>query len=101
MDLHLLRSSTRLMVKPLPGWILSYDFWVEHICEHRHLHASACKFLLSYMWLIVTPLDLKIAHELSLLPDSVTWYWWRTFFKDFVTHVDINTLHQVKLYCRV
>jgi hypothetical protein len=89
------------MIKPLPEWILSYDFWVEHICEYESLHASACGFLLGYVWLITTPLDLKIAHELSLIPTFVTWYWWRTFVNDFFGHIDINTLHQVSQYCRV
>ena len=33
MDLHLLKYSNKLLVKPLPEWMLSYDFWREHICQ--------------------------------------------------------------------
>jgi hypothetical protein len=33
LDLNLLISPTLLMIKPLPEWTLSYNYWVEHICE--------------------------------------------------------------------
>jgi hypothetical protein len=106
MDLHLLKYSTKLLVKPLPEWMLSYEFWQEYICkpgdadpdgkrEEGWLWKNAAGFLVSYVWLITTPLDLKIAHEHTLLPSFVTWHWWKDFVKDFMSHVDINTLHQV------
>jgi hypothetical protein len=97
MDLHLLKFSDRLMVKPLPEWILCADFWSEHLCGSEELHKSACGFLLSYVWLLTTPLDLKLAHDASLVPSFVTWHWWKDFVKDFLGpgNVDINTLAQV------
>jgi hypothetical protein len=106
MDLHLLKYSTKLLVKPLPEWILSYEFWTEHICkpgdadtegnrEEGWMWKSAAGFLVSYVWLIITPLDLKIAHEYALLPSFVTWHWWKDFVRDVLDHVDINTLHEV------
>jgi hypothetical protein len=106
MDLHLLKYSNKLLVKPLPEWMLSYDFWKEHICKpgdadpdgkrkEGWLWESAAGFLVSYVWLITTPLDLKIAHEYTLLPSFITWPWWKDFVKDFMQHVNINTLHQV------
>lgn len=97
MDLHLLKFSNRLMLKPLPEWILCADFWTKHLCSDLELHESACGFLLSYVWLLVTPLDLKIAHDLALVPSFITWHWWKDFVKDFLApgHVDINTLAQV------
>jgi hypothetical protein len=95
MDLHLLHFNDKLMIKPLPEWLLCADFWSKHLCHNRKLHASACGFLLSYVWLIVTPLDLKIAHDMSLLPSFVTWHWWKDMVKDFLGHVNINTLAQV------
>jgi hypothetical protein len=102
MDLHLVSdrgSPNRLMLKPLSEWILSHDFWVDFICKDEDLYRSACGFLLSYVWLIITPLDLKIAHDTALLPKFVTWYWWRAFVLDFLDHVDLNGLHEVSLYC--
>lgn len=95
MDLHLLKFSNRLILKPLPEWMLSYNFWVEHICPHPELHKSACGFLLSYVWLLTTPLDLKLAHDHTLLPSFITWHWWKKFVKEFFNEVDMNSLHQV------
>lgn len=95
MDLHLLKFSDRLLLKPLPEWILSHDFWTKHICTDAKLHKSACGFLLSFVWLITTPLDLKFAHDYTLLPSFVTWHWWKEFVRDLCGNVDINTLHQV------
>ncbi|KAF2845558.1 hypothetical protein T440DRAFT_264230 [Plenodomus tracheiphilus IPT5] len=95
MDLHLLKFSNNMILKPLPEWMVSYDFWTKYICPKKELHHSACGFLLSYVWLITTPLDLKLAHEETLLPSFVTWHWWKDFVTDFYGHVDINSLHQV------
>lgn len=97
MDLHLLKFSTKLLIKPLPEWILCADFWNEHLCSDIDLHKSACGFLLSYVWLITTPLDLKLAHDYALLPSFITWHWWKEFVADFYHQVDINTLHQVNM----
>ncbi|KAH7408748.1 hypothetical protein DE146DRAFT_713025 [Phaeosphaeria sp. MPI-PUGE-AT-0046c] len=97
MDLHLLHFSNKLMLKPLPEWILSAEFWAKHLCANEELHKSACGFLLSYVWLLTTPLDLKIAHDLALIPSFITWHWWKDFVSDFLApgNVDINTLAQV------
>jgi hypothetical protein len=97
MDLHLLYFDNKILIKPLPEWILCANFWAEHLCDDKDLHASACGFLLSYVWLLVTPLDLKMAHDLSLIPTFITWTWWKDFVKDFIGpgNLDINTLAQV------
>ncbi|KAF3390711.1 hypothetical protein DPV78_010976 [Talaromyces pinophilus] len=94
-DLHLLKFSNRLLVKPLPEYILSFEFWDKYLCSSTELHESACGLLLSYLWLICSPLDMKIAHKLDLLPSYVTWQWWKAFVTDFVSHVDVNALDQV------
>jgi uncharacterized membrane protein len=95
MDLHLLQFSNHLMIKPLPEWLLSHAFWTDHLCGDETLHKSACGFLLSYVWLLTTPLDLKLAHDHGLLPNAVTWVWWKAFVVDYFRHVDINALDQV------
>ncbi|KAH9868054.1 hypothetical protein IAQ61_007361 [Plenodomus lingam] len=95
MDLHLLKFSNNLILKPLPEWVLSHDFWTGYICSNKALHRSACGFLLSYVWLITTPIDLNLAHDETLLPSFVTWHWWKDFVADFYAHVDVNALHQV------
>jgi hypothetical protein len=99
MDLHLLKMGGKILVKPLPEWILSYEFWETWICGDEVLHRSACGFILSYIWLLVTPIDLKIAEEFGLIPSCITWPWWKSFVQDFLGdepgRVDINTLAQV------
>ncbi|KAF2126273.1 hypothetical protein P153DRAFT_378460 [Dothidotthia symphoricarpi CBS 119687] len=99
MDLHLLKFSNEILIKPLPEWMVSYEFWAQYLCHDGagDLHKSACGWLLSYIWLITTPLDLKFAHEHSLLPSFVTWMWWKEFVADFVCHVDVNALDQVNM----
>ncbi|KAF2028206.1 hypothetical protein EK21DRAFT_70242 [Setomelanomma holmii] len=97
MDLHLLKFSNKLLLKPLPEWLLCADFWTTYLCHDIELHKSACGFLLSYVWLLTTPLDLKLAHDFALIPSFVTWHWWKSFVADFLgpRNVDINTLAQV------
>lgn len=95
MDLHLLKFSNKLLVKPLPEWMVSYEFWDRYLCPHPELYKSACGWLVSYVWLITSPVDLKFAHEYGLLPAFVTWMWWKEFVRDFVEHVDINALDGV------
>ncbi|KAJ4314144.1 hypothetical protein N0V94_006603 [Neodidymelliopsis sp. IMI 364377] len=97
MDLHLLRYSNKLLVKPLPEYMLSASFWEDHLCgdKDEELWKRATGWLLSYVWLITTPIDLKLAHDNSLLPPAITWAWWKSFVTDFLTHVDMNTLHHV------
>lgn len=95
MDLHLLRYSNKLLVKPLPEYMLDHDFWKEHLCADTKLHESAMGWVLSYAWLITSPLDLKLAHENSLLPAAITWPWWKAFGSDFLGGLDLNALDQV------
>jgi hypothetical protein len=95
MDLHLLKFSHRLLIKPLPEYILNYGFWKKYFCGSKELHESACGLLLSYVWLICSPLDMKMAHELDLLPSDITWPWWKTFVTGFVSRIDVNALDQV------
>jgi uncharacterized membrane protein len=95
MDLHLLKYSNRLLVKPLPEYFLSHAFWTKHICPYPSFHASASGFLLSYIWLLTSPLDLQLAHDLYLVPKSIKWPVWKAFVRDFSTHIDMTTLHQV------
>ncbi|KAF7183475.1 hypothetical protein CNMCM7691_003674 [Aspergillus felis] len=94
-DLHLLKFSTNLLVKPLPEYILDHDFWTRYLCSSQTLHESATGLLLSYMWLICTPLDLQLAHDHSLIPKDLTWAWWKAFVTEFYAHVDVNALDTV------
>lgn len=94
-DLHLLKFSNKMFVKPLPDYMLDFLFWETYLCKSEDLHKSACGILLSYVWLICSPLDLKLAHKLDLLPSEITWLWWKSFVAEFILHVDPNTLDKV------
>jgi hypothetical protein len=94
-DLHLLRMSKKLLVKPLPDYLLDYGFWMQYICPTAKLHADACGFLLSYIWLICSPLDLKMAQDANLIRSDLEWRSWKTLVKEFTEAIDVNTLHQV------
>jgi uncharacterized membrane protein len=95
MDLHLLKYSNKLLLKPLSEYLLSYEFWTMHICISQSLHESASGFLLSYVWLVTSPLDLEIAKSLFLMPSYITWPQWKGFVRDFTSRIDINALDQV------
>ena len=97
MDLHLLKFGSHMMIKPLAEYMLDHDFWKDNICPDETLHKSASGFLLSYVWLLTTPLDLKLAHEMWLVPSFVTWPWWKAFVQDFVSNIDPNALDAVNI----
>jgi uncharacterized membrane protein len=94
-DLHLLKYSNKLILKPLPKYLLDYDFWQTHICGTKWMHESASGFLLSYIWILTTPLDLQIAKDLYIVPSWVDWPWWKDFVRHFFTAIDVNALDQV------
>jgi len=98
MDLHLTTArkfSRKLLLKPLPYWIFSHEFWSKHICREALLWESAAGLLLSYTWLITTPLDLQVAQDLTLLPKTITWRQWKLLVSSFGDNVDMSTLQQV------
>ncbi|OQE44672.1 hypothetical protein PENCOP_c002G06118 [Penicillium coprophilum] len=94
-DLHLLKFSSKIFIKPLPDYLLNFQFWETYLCKSENLHKSACGILLSYVWLICSPLDLNLAHKLDLLPSEITWLWWKSFVAEFILHVDPNVLDKV------
>ncbi|KAI9746298.1 MAG: hypothetical protein M1818_000009 [Claussenomyces sp. TS43310] len=90
--LHLLWHDTTIYVKPLPDFLMDYDFW-------QHLYSStdekdgvqveiiegALGLLLSYTWLIRWKSDLKLARELGLLDASIDLETWRAFTASFLS----------------
>lgn len=94
-DMHILRVGDRVFLKPLPHYLLSYRFWHEYLCADPELHKLACGLLVSYVWLIITDLDLKIARENHLLPLNADWRWWKSFVSCLLSKIDANSLDQV------
>lgn len=103
-DLHMLWKDDELYLKPLPDFLLSFTAWKETITNDEHLYELACGFLLSWMWLIRYPIDLKLAHEYGLISSSVHWKAWVTFISSAIDcptdSVDFRKLHHVNIRYR-
>ncbi|GFF32458.1 hypothetical protein IFM58399_03218 [Aspergillus lentulus] len=97
---HLVWHESRIFVKPLPEYLISYQYWEDHLekeFQDESLRKSAYGFLLSYSWLICHRSDLTLAHSSGLLPESITWENWVKFLADFLSHVDIDSLSNVSI----
>jgi uncharacterized membrane protein len=96
-DLHLLYHNNVLFVKPLPAYLLCPATWALYINADAELHANAAGFLLSYIWLIRSPLDFHLAMRdgAHLLPPKLDWPSWLTLTRQFLARVDANSLDQV------
>lgn len=94
-DFHLLKYSGRILIKPLPDYLLDHAFWMKYICEDKETYEDAAGFLMSFIWLVRSELDLKLAQEHKLVSERVKWDFWREFVGDVMKHIDINTRDQV------
>jgi len=83
------------LIKPLPDFLLDYDYWRDNICSDEELHKSACGLLLSYAWLVRYKSDLDVAKESGLLPRNMEWIKWVEFLEGFLENIDLSTLSQV------
>lgn len=100
-DMHLVWTTGRIFLKPLPRFLLEPRFWTPHLscdrscrcpaeedaprspggvptCEQKKLWKGALGFLFSYAALITHETDFWIAKEKLLLPPEVSWSDWRT-----------------------
>jgi len=90
-DLHLLWERDQIFLKPLQVHILKHEFWEQYICGNDTLFRDTCGFLMSYIWLICSPLDFHHAVLLGLLPcTSSDWIWWKTFVRDFLSNAKLD-----------
>ena len=94
-DLHMVRQETRIFVKPMPDFLLDYDFWKDHICRDTSLYECGCGFLLSYVWLVCSKSDLRMAQDAGLLGPEINWEKWASFTRALLRTIDIQTLEKV------
>ena len=109
--LHLLWIDGRIFLKPLPRYLLSYDFWQRHLLpdfsaknyqpyEHstdREIVTSAALGLLrSYLFLIKYPSDLDIAVQYGLVPFETTFESFCNFSSQFhlITDAEVAGRYQ-------
>lgn len=94
-DLHLVWQDSRIYVKPIPEFLLDLNFWTEHICQYDLLWQTARGFLLSYIWLVRSKNDLRIAHDNGLLPTEILWEYWVIFTRSLLGSINNETLQSV------
>ncbi|KAI3572904.1 hypothetical protein IWW34DRAFT_810936 [Fusarium oxysporum f. sp. albedinis] len=106
MDEHLVWTTGRVFVKPIPRFLLEPRFWTGYLsceqgcdcsvgeahsrgsiqeCERRKLWKCALGFLFSYAALIRHESDFLLAKEKNLLPEEVTWLGWISFVEQLNT----------------
>ncbi len=124
-DLHLVWQPRRIFVKPLPRYLLVAEFWRQHlgagsyvVCpddgtsgnsaewdasaamsageEKLELYRCALGFLLSYVALIAHESDFRIAKDLNLIPEEVTWVRWVDFVNDLFQSQSEHCQHRFK-----
>jgi hypothetical protein len=94
-DEHLVWFETQIFIKPLPDFLLVYDYWNNNLCSDPELYKSACGFLLSYAWLVPHRSDLNIAIEYGLLSKDIEWANWVEFLDVFLDNINLETLRDV------
>jgi len=87
---HLISDYSVVFVKPLPEYLLSFDFWEHHLCCDHALYSDACGLLLSYTWLVAYKIDFDMAREMRLLPEGLTWRAWTSLVAAFLDHLDAS-----------
>ncbi|KAI0201459.1 hypothetical protein F4808DRAFT_459950 [Astrocystis sublimbata] len=100
MDLHLVWTSGRIFLKPVPRYLLEPSFWTsylacrqdrpctpatDNLCPHQRLWKCALGFLFSYAALLCYESDFRLARERHLLPEEVQWHDWRTLVQELGT----------------
>jgi hypothetical protein len=88
LDLHLVWAKSRIFVKPLPDFLLNYEFWEAHISCEPQLHRAACGLLYSYCGLIRFGHDLQVAQECRLVNVDLDFRAWTEFARTVLPNLD-------------
>lgn len=94
-DEHLIWHDASVFVKPMPVYLLDYEFWEQELCDDVALYKSAYGLLVSYIWLVQHKSDLRIAVEAGLLPTNIDWSDWVLFITDLSVRLDSIALCEV------
>ncbi|KAI5858784.1 hypothetical protein BZA05DRAFT_382431, partial [Tricharina praecox] len=96
-DLHLVHQHGKIYIKPLPLFLMDYNFFAAHLCTPAaaELHASACGLLASYVEMILHESDFRIAVERGLLPADMLWPQWAAFAGSIRAHLDLVARDQL------
>jgi len=90
LDLHLVWAKSRIFIKPLPDFLLNYDFWEANISCEPQLHRAACGLLYSYCGLIRFGHDLQAAKECHLVNVNLDYRAWTEFARTVLPNLNPN-----------
>ncbi|KAF4507273.1 hypothetical protein G6O67_005930 [Ophiocordyceps sinensis] len=111
MDMHLVWTTGRMFLKPIPRFLLEPRFWAAHLSCHqqqdacagdqlgkRGLRRRALGFLFSYAALISHESDFHVAMSKQLLPPGTEWPDWRVLVEQLeperiYAHIDRRFYH--------
>ncbi|KAJ1325222.1 DUF6601 domain-containing protein [Microdochium nivale] len=101
MDLHLVWTSGRIYIKPIPPFLLMPRIWAEILCccprgcrcdpatkqycNRQETRRSAMGFMLSYVALIRHQSDFHIATGHRLVPEELDWPRWKRFVAEILS----------------
>jgi hypothetical protein len=88
LDLHLVWAKSRIFIKPLPDFLLNYEFWESYICCEPQLHRAACGLLYSYFGLIRFGHDLQVAQECRLVNVDLDYRAWTEFARTILPNLN-------------
>jgi hypothetical protein len=88
LDLHLVWAKSRIFIKPLPDFLLNYEFWEAYISCEPQLHRAACGLLYSYCGLIRFGHDLQVAQECRLVNVDLDFRAWTEFARTVLPNLD-------------
>jgi len=90
LDLHLVWAKSRIFIKPLPDFLLNYDFWEAYISCEPQLHRAAYGLLYSYCGLIRFGHDLHVAQECHLVNANLDHRAWTEFARTILPNLNSN-----------
>jgi hypothetical protein len=92
LDLHLVWAKSRIFIKPLPDFLLNYEFWETHISCDPQLHRAACGLLYSYCGLIRFSHDFQVAKDSHLVNANLDYRAWSDFARTILPNLTPDTM---------
>lgn len=99
-DLHLVWHYNRILIKPIPQCLLSYDFYGKFLnssTDQLHqLRRDANGFLKTYASLIMYESDLNMARDIGLVPSTTDWTSWCHFIDKirYLNNTEVSPRYQ-------
>ena len=90
-DEHDVQKKNIVFLKPLPDYLLCHTVWDLYLCNNDELYANAIGLLRSYMILVRSKLDFKMAQDKLLIPTEITWQQWSAFSHSCISNCPLRS----------